>query len=98
MQEGERQARSPSDASPRGLARAALAVVLAESAPVLVVSPTASRIELRRVLDLVLRHADEHLGVLDVDPLDGPGRDHDLAAEDPWTRVDHDGRAADLVC
>src|SRR4029453_3758439 len=75
----------------------ALVVVGVEAGAVLVVAPAAVRIELGRVLDLVLRHDHANLLPVQVDLLDRPGRDHDLTAEDPRTRVDHHGRTPHLV-
>src|SRR5262245_16296784 len=48
-------------------------------------------------LDLLLRAVDEDLLLGLFDPADDAGRDHDLLAEDPWPRVDHDVAAADVV-
>ena len=41
-----------------------------------------------RVLDLILGHRDVDLLVVTVDPLDDPGGDHALLAEDPESGVD----------
>src|SRR5262245_5328349 len=68
-----------------GLGRAThlVAVVVGELAAMLLVRPALLRVVLRRVLDLVLGHRDVDLLLVGVDPLDGAGRDHDLATEDP---------------
>ena len=47
-------------------------------------------VELGRALDPVLRQAEPQLAILEVDPLDRAGRDQNLLAEDPGTRVDDD--------
>src|SRR5215207_2558368 len=54
------------------------------------------RVVFGRVLDLILRQADEDLLVIDVDPLDRPSRDDNLPAEDPRTGVDDDVGATGL--
>src|SRR5947208_16427533 len=71
------------------------AVVAAELVAIrLVVEPLL--VELRRVLDLVLRAVDEDRLSIRVDVTNQAGRDHQLLAEDPGTRVDDDEATADL--
>src|SRR5881275_154235 len=78
-----------------GGAHRAAAVVAAELVAVrLVVVPRL--VELRRVLDLVLRAVDEDRLRIRVDVTNQAGRDHQLLAEDPGTGVDDDEAAADL--
>src|SRR5947208_9832266 len=72
------------------------AVVAAELVAIrLVVEPLL--VELRRVLDLVLRAVDEDRLRIRVDVTNQAGRDHQLLAEDPGTGVDDDEAAADLL-
>src|SRR5215216_4403906 len=47
--------------------------------------------------DLVLGQVDVDLAALVVDPVDDPGRQHALFAEDPEAGVDHDVASADVV-
>ena len=54
-------------------------------------------VELRRVLDLVLRQVDEDLLLDLVDPVDQPDREHDLLPEDPGAGVHDEGVRAKLV-
>src|SRR5580765_1859199 len=86
--------------SPTGLAvavaHAARAVVAAELvAVVLVAVPLV--VELRRVLDLILRAVDEHRFGIEIEVTNDSGREHHLLAEDPRARVDDDEAAAGLV-
>src|SRR4030095_5712704 len=54
-------------------------------------------VELRRVLDLVLRACDEDGLRVRIDVADHAGRQHDLLAEAPRARVDDDEAAAGFV-
>src|SRR5829696_2941810 len=54
-------------------------------------------VELRRVLDLVLRAVDEDLPRVEIDVLDHTCRQQDLLAEDPRAGVDDDERRAGVV-
>src|SRR5262245_5231596 len=51
-------------------------------------------VEVRRVLHIVLRHAQEGLALLWIDALDDAGGNHALLAEDPESRVDDEIAAA----
>ena len=54
-------------------------------------------VQLGSVLDLVLRAVDVDALVVAVDPVDHPGREDDLASEDPRAGVDDDRGHADVV-
>src|SRR5215213_8149617 len=75
----------------------ALASVVAAEVRPIVLAQVRVLVELRRVLDLVLRPVDVHLLVGGVDPVDHTGREHDLLAEDPRAGVDNDVARADVV-
>src|SRR5215218_2235453 len=49
------------------------------------------------LVDLVLGEVDVDLAGVVVDPVDDPGRQHALFAEDPEAGIDHDVAAADVV-
>src|SRR5215216_3167447 len=94
MQKAGCAARPPCYRNRAGLGAAT--VVAAELGPVRVV-PIGLLVELRRVLDLVLREPDEDRLGVGIDPLDHACRQHDLLPEDPRAGVDDDVAAADLV-
>src|SRR5918994_1176668 len=70
-------------------------VVRSQPRPVIVVE--LHGIELRRVLDLILRQADEDRLIIDVDPLNRPGRYSDLSTENPRTGIYDKVSAAGLL-
>src|SRR4051794_9422813 len=78
------------------VAHAARAVVAAELvAVVLVAVPLV--VELRRVLDLILRAVHEHRLGIEIEVTNDSGWEHHLLAEDPRARIDDDEAAAGLV-
>src|SRR5918994_4534266 len=75
----------------------AAAVVAAEAVAVLVVLAVQVDVELRSVLDLLLRAVHEDRLGVEIDAVDDAGRQQDLLAEDPRPGVDDQLAPADFV-
>ncbi|CAD5951023.1 protein of unknown function [Streptomyces sp. KY75] len=73
------------------------AVVLTRRAVEVRVADVLVLVELRGVLDLLLREVDVDLLVVGVDPAHRARREQDVLAEDPYAGVDHQVRGRDVV-
>ena len=74
-----------------------LAAVVRADARAVVVAHVGVLVELRSVLDLVLRTIDKDVLVVDIDAIDHSRGEQYLLAEDPRTRVDDDVTRSDVV-
>src|SRR6185295_17943867 len=95
-----RRPSGPVDAVPRRYldqdSRLEVAVIPAEAVTVRLIVAARFRLELGRVLDLILAAPDEHRLGVQVNAVDDAGRQHDLLTEDPGAGVDDQVRAPHL--